>query len=110
MSIELVGAISHHEREMEELRADSELATEYLRAAIDCLDDPESRTEGLLALRAVAEAYGGLSAVAAQAGMSCESLDSALSPKGNSSINAVIAVLRVLGLRLSIEPRHHAPA
>lgn len=110
MSIELVGAISHHEREMEELRADPELAEEYLRAAIDSLDDPESCTEGLLALRTVAEAYGGLNAVAAQSGMSCESLDFAFSPQENLSINAIMAVLRVLGLRLSIEPRHHTLA
>lgn len=34
------------------------------------LDDPEDRAAGLLALRTVAEAYGGLGLVAAEAGLS----------------------------------------
>lgn len=66
------GAVSHHEREVAELQADRELAVEYLRAAMESLDDPDDRAAGLLALRTVAEAYGGLGAVAAQAGISRE--------------------------------------
>ena len=57
-------AVSHHEREISELRADRELAVEYLKAAMEALDNPDDRAGGLLALRAVAEAYGGLAAVA----------------------------------------------
>lgn len=79
----LKGVISHHEREIAELRADRELAVEYLKAAMESLDHPEGRMAGLLALRMVAEVYGGLSAVAAEAGMTRESLYRALSPKGN---------------------------
>lgn len=37
----LKGVISHHEREIAELRADRELAVEYLRAAMESLDQPE---------------------------------------------------------------------
>ena len=47
-----------------ELRADRELAVEYLKAAMESLDNPDDRAAGLLALRTVAEAYGGLGAVA----------------------------------------------
>ena len=68
----LIGAVSHHEKEVAELRADRELAVEYLKAAMEALDDPEARDGGLLALRTVAEAYGGLGAVAAGAGISRE--------------------------------------
>jgi len=39
----LKGAISHHEREIAELRADRDLASEYLKAAIEALDHPDSR-------------------------------------------------------------------
>jgi probable addiction module antidote protein len=92
----------YHEWEIETLKNDRELAVEYLIAAMEALDDPEERAGGLLALRSVAEAYGGLGAVAAQAGISRESLYRALSPKGNPTLKTLIAVLKTLGLRLSI--------
>jgi DNA-binding phage protein len=76
------GTVSHHEAELAELRADRELAVEYLKAAMESLDDPDDRAAGLLALSTVAEAYGGLGVVAAEAGISRESRYRALSPKG----------------------------
>lgn len=100
----LKNAVSHHEAELAELRADRELAIAYLQAAMASLDNPEDRAAGLLALRTVAEAYGGLAAVAAEAGISRESLYRALSPKGNPTLKTLIAVLKTLGLRLSVEP------
>ena len=104
------GARSHHEAEIEELAADRELAAEYLKAALESLADPKDRAAGLLALRRVAEAYGGLGAVAAEAGISRESLYRALSPKGNPTLKTLLAVLKAVGLRLSVEPetRLHA--
>ncbi len=104
------GAVSHHEAEVAELRADRELAVEYLKAAMESLDDPEDRSGGLLALRTVAEAYGGLGAVAAQAGISRESLYRALSPNGNPTLKTLLAVLKTVGLRLSVEAEQHAHA
>ena len=65
------GAVSHHELELAELRADRELAVEYLKAAMESLDNPDDRAAGLLALRTVAEAYG---AYLGQAGHSNRSL------------------------------------
>jgi probable addiction module antidote protein len=104
----LKGAVSHHEREVAELRADRELALEYLKAAMLALENPDDRGACLLALRTVAEAYGGLGAVAAEAGISRESLYRALSPKGNPTLKTLLAVLRAVGMRLSVEPEHHA--
>ena len=101
---------SHHESEVVELRADRDLAVEYLKAAMESLDDPENRAAGLLALRTVAEAYGGLGAVAAEAGISRESLYRALSPKGNPTLKTLLAVLKTVGMRLSVEPENHAHA
>ncbi len=98
----LIGVVSHHERELEELRADKNFAIGYLQAAMEALDNPEERAGGLIALRAVAEAYGGLGAVAAQAGISRESLYRALSPKGNPTLKTLVAVLKTVGLRLSV--------
>ena len=104
------GAVSHHEAELAELRADRELAVEYLKAAMESLDDPDDRAAGLLALRTVAEAYGGLGVVAAEAGISRESLYRTLSPKGNPTLKTLLAVLKAVGMRLSVEPGHHAAA
>ena len=45
----LKGAVSHHAAEVAELRADRQLAVEYLKAALESLDDPDDRAAGLLA-------------------------------------------------------------
>jgi probable addiction module antidote protein len=92
------------------LRADRELAVAYLKVAMESLDNPEDRAAGLLALRTVAEAYGGLGAVAAEAGISREALYRALSPKGNPTLKTLLAVLKTVGMRLSVEPEKPAHA
>ena len=104
----LKGVVSHHQAEIAELRADRELAVEYLKAAMESLDNPNDRAAGLLALRTVAEAYGGLAAVSAEAGISRESLYRALSAKGNPTLKTLLAVLKTVGMRLSVEPEHPA--
>ena len=101
---ELVGAVSHHVREVEELREDREFAAEYLKAALESLTDPDDRGASLLMLRALAEAYGGLGTVATQAGLSREALYRSLSPKGNPTLKTLVAVLKPMGLRLSVVP------
>lgn len=106
----LKGTASHHEAEVAELRADRQLAVEYLKVAMESLDNPDDRAAGLLALRTVAEAYGGLGAVAAEAGISRESLYRALSPKGNPTLRTLLAVLKTVGLRLSVESDNHVHA
>lgn len=110
MNKKIKAAISHHEREVAELRADKELAVEYLKAAMESLDDPDDRAAGLLALRTVAEAYGGLGAVAVEAGISRESLYRTLSANGNPTLKTLLAVLKAVGMKLSVEPDQHATA
>ncbi|MFZ0395245.1 MAG: addiction module antidote protein [Terracidiphilus sp.] len=100
---------SYHEWEVELLRSDRELAIEYLKAALESLEKPEERAGSLLMLRALAEAYGGVAAIAVQAGISRESLYRALSPKGNPTMKTLIAVVNSMGLRLSVvEPQRKA--
>jgi probable addiction module antidote protein len=105
----LVGVVSHHEWEVRELRKDSEFAVEYLRTALESLTNPDDRGASLLMLRALAEAYGGLGAIAANAGLSREALYRALSPKGNPTLKTLIAVLKPMGLRLSVAPAQTQP-
>jgi len=104
MSRKHVAAVSHHLREVAELRGDRELAVEYLKMAMASLDDPDDRAAGLVALRTIAEAHGGLGTIAKSAGISRESLYRALSPKGNPTLKTMLAVLRAVGMRLSVEP------
>jgi probable addiction module antidote protein len=75
---------------------------------MESLDNPEERGGALLSIRAVAEAYGGLSAVAVEAGVSRESLYRALSPKGNPTLKTLVAVLKTMGLRLSVAEKQQA--
>jgi probable addiction module antidote protein len=95
--------ISYNKWEIDKLRSDPELAVEYLKVSMESLSNPEERAGALLSLRAVAEACGGLGAVAAQAGISRESLYRSLSAKGNPTLKTLVAVLNTLGLRLSVE-------
>jgi len=104
----LVGASSHHEWEVKELGEDRKFAIALLQIAMESLDNPKERGGALLSIRAVAEAYGGLGAVAAQAGISRESLYRSLSPKGNPTLKTLVAVLKTLGLRLSVAEKQQA--
>ena len=61
---------------------------------MEFLDNPEERAGALISLRAVAT----------EAGISRESLYRALSPKGNPTLKTLVAVLKTLGLRLSVTP------
>ncbi len=77
---------------------------------MESLDDPDDRAAGLLALRTVAETYGSLGAIAAEAGISRESLYRALSPKGNPTLKTLPTLLKAVGMKLSVEPEHRATA
>jgi len=110
MKKKIAAAVRHEDREIAELRADRGLAIEYLRMAMTSLDDPEDRAAALLALRAIAEAYGGLAAIEAEAGITREALYRALSPTGNPTLKTLLAVLKAVGMRLSVEPAESEPA
>jgi probable addiction module antidote protein len=97
--------IPYHDWEVDKLRSDPELAVECLKVALESLSSPDERGGSLLLLRSIAEAYGGLGAVAAKAGISRESLYRSLSPKGNPTLKTLIAVLNTMGLRLSVVPQ-----
>ena len=91
-------SVPHREQLIEELKADPQLAIEYLNAAAE-EDDPQT---ALLALRTVAEALG-MAKVAKAAGLPRESVYRALSPNGNPRLSTLHAVLRAAGLRLAFE-------
>ena len=97
-------SVSHVGATIAELRADRAFAVEYLKSALEELESPDNRAVGLLALRDVAEAYGGLATVAQAAGITREALYRALSPSGNPTLKTLLAVLHAVGMRLSVAP------
>ncbi len=83
----------------EELR-DPELAAEYLTAAIE-----DGSTElFLIALRNVAEAHGGIGAIAESTHLNRQSLYRTLSRGGNPTLTSLLPILRAVGLNLSVTP------
>jgi probable addiction module antidote protein len=90
--------VSHRERLIDELRADPDLAAEYLNAAA-ADDDPSAY---LVALRTVAEAQG-MAKVARAAGVPRESLYRALSSGGNPRFSTLHAILKAAGLKMAVE-------
>ena len=86
---------------IESLKEPSEAAA-YLNAA---LEDGDKETF-LLALRNIAEANGGMKAVAEKADLNRESLYRTLSHRGNPEIRTLFNLLHGVGLRLSVTPEH----
>lgn len=97
-------SVSHEERLIEELRADPAFAREYLAAAME-----EDIPVMLVALRQLAEAYGGMAKIAEDAGIAREALYRALSPKGNPTLKTFTAVLKAIGMRLDVAPIRQNP-
>lgn len=57
----------------------------------------------LVALRRIAESRGGIAKVAKAAGIERESLYRALSAKGNPRLSTLVAVVRAVSLKLTVE-------
>jgi probable addiction module antidote protein len=89
----------HDDAEARKLRDDPALAAEYLRAAIADSDEPRLL---LVALRQVAKAHG-MPVVARRAKIERESLYRAPYSKGNPGLSTIVAILRSVGLTLSVE-------
>lgn len=77
----------------------SRYSAKYLSAAFR-----ESPETFLAALRDVAEAQKGLGKVAVEAGVNRENLYRSLSDEGNPRLSTLWAVLKSVGMRVSLEP------
>lgn len=83
----------------EHLRNEGEVAA-YIEAM---LEDGDARAVPI-ALRTVADALGGMTALAERTGLSRETLYRTLSKKGNPRLDTLAAILAVFGLRLAVQP------
>jgi probable addiction module antidote protein len=90
---------SHDETIVRRLRNDPDFAAEYLKAALEDVDEPRVL---LLALRHLAQAQG-IAKIAKAAGVQRESLYRALSADGNPRLSTLVAVTKAIGLKLTVE-------
>lgn len=90
-----------HDEAMAELfKGDPAFAAEYLN---QILQDGEP-ADLLMALRQMAQAHGGVRALAKETELNATQLYRTLSPKGNPELRSLSAVLNALGLRLAVQP------
>ena len=89
----------YHTEHIEWLK-DPENAAGYLNAVIE----EEDKDALLLALRNIAEAEGGMAAVAEKAHLKRESLYRMLSPRGNPALSNLFSILHGMGLKMTIQP------
>jgi len=90
---------SHDDAMAEAFEADPAYAVELLN---DILTDGD-HAELLIALRQMTKAFGGVAAVAEKAQLNQTQLYRTLSADGNPALSSLAAILKAMGLRLSVE-------
>lgn len=91
---------SHEAATIESFRKDPQFAAEYLNAVLA----DGNQQELMVALRYMAEAFGGVPKLAARAQLNATTLYRTLSPRGNPELKSMNALLRAMGMRLAITP------
>jgi probable addiction module antidote protein len=91
---------THESATIESFRKDPRFAAEYLNAVLAEGDQEEL----LVALRYMAEAFGGVPSLAARAQLNATTLYRTLSPKGNPELKSLTALLNAMGMRLAVQP------
>ncbi len=89
----------HDDAMAEAYRKDPAYALQLLNAILDDGD----QSEFLIALRQMAKAFGGVQAVAEQADLNPTQLYRTLSPDGNPALSNFSAILKAMGMRLSVQ-------
>lgn len=89
---------SHEEATPERFRRDPELVATYLDAILEDGDEGEL----LFALQRFGKAFGGVSNIAEHAELNAKLLYRTLSPQGNPEMKTLVAILKTMGMRLSI--------
>ena len=79
---------------------------EFARQVINSILEDENGDQGelLIVLRQMAKAFGGVQAVAEQAQLNPTQLYRTLSPEGNPALSSFSAILKAMGMRLSVLP------
>ena len=92
--------IDHEIATVASFRRNPDFAAEYLNAVLEDGD----REELLLALRRIAESFGGVSKLAEDADLNVTALYRTLSARGNPELKSLMALLKAMGMRLAVHP------
>ena len=95
---------AHDEAMAEVYRKDPDFARQVINNILE--DENGDQGELLIVLRQMAKAFGGVQAVAEQAHLNPTQLYRTLSPEGNPALSNFSAILKAMGLRLSVQPMH----
>ena len=92
-----------HDEAMADLyRRDPEFARQVINDILE--DENGDQGELLVVLRQMAKAFGGVQAVAERAHLNPTQIYRTLSPDGNPALNNFSAILKAMGMRLSVQP------
>ena len=91
---------SHEMATVDSFRDNPAFAAAYLDAVLEDGDQQEI----MLALRRLSEAFGGVQKLASAAKLNTTTLYRTLSPTGNPELRSMKALLKAMGLRLSVQP------
>ena len=91
---------SHEDATVESFRKDPAFAAEYLNSVLEDGDQEEL----MVVLRRMAKALGGVSKLAKEAELNVNTLYRTLSPKGNPELKSLRALLRAMGMQLTVRP------
>jgi len=91
---------AHDIATVESFRKDPQFAAEYLNGVLADGDQEEL----MVALRYIAEAFGGVPKLAARAQLNATTLYRTLSPRGNPELKSMQALLSAMGRRLAVQP------
>ena len=95
---------SHDEAMAEVYRKDPDFARQVINNILG--DEDGDQGELLIVLRQMTKAFGGVQTVAEQAHLNPTQLYRTLSPEGNPALSSLSAILKAMGMRLSVQPMH----
>ncbi len=92
-----------HDEAMAQLyRKDPDFARQVINTILQ--DENGDQGELLIVLRQMTKAFGGVQAAAEQAKLNPTQLYRTLSPDGNPALSSFLAILKVMEMRLSVQP------
>ena len=99
---------AHDDAMAEMYREDPEFARQVINSIL--ADENGDQGELLIVLRHMAKAFGGMQTIAEQANLNPTQLYRTLSPDGNPALSSFSAILKAMGMRLSVQPLHSPTA
>ena len=98
--LNLPASRSHENATVASFRKDPAFAAEYLNSILEDGDQEEL----MLALRRLAKAFGGVQKLAEDAELNANTLYRTLSSQGNPELKSLRAVLRAMGMQITVRP------